>query len=189
VAAVIKGRDEFDDIDLVFPHRTPFTIRKADHGMVRPFYVRWNDQEIMVTVESIEEHFKTRHPVLMNFQRYIPGRPNLLKLPLVPVQEDKSLHFQAGAQFHFLTNEITVWCFNESYPGVIEVDCSDLSPQLSIKIGDIEKTLPSGMFLHKKCQARRFQSIVKLTETNSYIQRKNQVIEQADLIREEKKKI
>ena len=35
----------------------------------------------------------------------------------------------------------------------------------------------------------RFQSIVKLTETNSYIQRKNQVIEQAELIREEKKKM
>ena len=45
------------------------------------------------------------------------------------------------------------------------------------------------MFLHKKCQASRFQSIVKLTETNSYIQRKNQVIEQADLIREERKKL
>jgi hypothetical protein len=72
---------------------------------------------------------------------------------------------------------------------VIEVDCSSLSPQLPIKIGDVEKTLPSGMFLHRKCMSQRFQSIVKLTETNSYIQRKNQVIEQADLIREERKKL
>jgi len=45
------------------------------------------------------------------------------------------------------------------------------------------------MFLHKKTMQQRFQSIVKLTETNSYIQRKNQVIEQADLIREERKKL
>lgn len=152
VAAVIKGREEFEDLDLVFPHRTPFTIRKTDHGMIRPFYVRWNDEEIMVTIESIEDHFKTKKPLLMNFQRYIPGRPNLLKIPLVPVQEDKSFHFQAGAQFHFITSELLVWCYNESYPGVIEVDCKDLSPQLPIKIGDIEKTLPSGMFLHKKAQ-------------------------------------
>ena len=107
----------------------------------------------------------------------------------MPVQEDKSYHFQAGAQFHFLVKELTVWCYNESYPGVIEVDCKDLSPQLSIKIGDIEKMLPPGMFLHKQCQKMRFQSIVKLTETNSYIQRKNQVIEQAELIREERRKI
>ena len=26
VAACIDARDEFDDVDLVFPHRTPFTI-------------------------------------------------------------------------------------------------------------------------------------------------------------------
>jgi hypothetical protein len=31
--------------------------------------------------------------------------------------------------------------------------------------------------------------VVKLTETNIYIQRKNQVIEQADLIRDERKKL
>lgn len=73
--------------------------------------------------------------------------------------------------------EIMVWCYNESYPGIIEIDCKDLSPQLSIKVGDIEKLLPNGMFLHKEMQRRRFQSVVKLTETNSYIQRKNQVIE------------
>lgn len=60
---------------------------------------------------------------------------------------------------------------------------------MPIKIGDIEKMLPDGMFLHKHYQRQRFNSIVKLTETNVYIQRKNQVIEQAELIREEKKKI
>ena len=48
VAGCINGRDEFADVDLVFPHRVPFTIRKSDHGMVRPFWVRHNDEEIMV---------------------------------------------------------------------------------------------------------------------------------------------
>jgi len=43
VAGCINARDEFPDLDLVFPHRTPFTIRKTDHGLVRPFYVRHND--------------------------------------------------------------------------------------------------------------------------------------------------
>jgi hypothetical protein len=57
VAAVIRGREEFNDLDLVFPHRTPFTIKKTDHGMVRPFYVRHNDEEIMVTCTEIKEHF------------------------------------------------------------------------------------------------------------------------------------
>jgi len=43
--------------------------------------------------------------------------------------------------------------------------------------------------LHKDWERKRFHSVVKLTETNSYIQRKNQVIEQAELIREEKRKM
>ena len=60
---------------------------------------------------------------------------------------------------------------------------------MPIKIGDIEKMLPHGMYLHKSFQKQRFHSVVKLSETNNYIQRKNQVIEQADLIREERKKL
>ena len=91
--------------------------------------------------------------------------------------------------FHFMIKELQVWCYNESYPGVIEVNCKDLSPLLAIKIGDIEKQLPHGMFLHKSSQIKRLHSIVKLTESNSYIQRKNQVYEQVELIREEKRKI
>lgn len=59
VAAVIKARDEFEDLDLVFPHRTPFTIKKTDHGMIRPFFVRHKDEEIMVTVTEIKNHFRT----------------------------------------------------------------------------------------------------------------------------------
>mmetsp|Transcript_1940 Transcript_1940/g.3355 ORF Transcript_1940/g.3355 Transcript_1940/m.3355 type:complete len:119 (+) Transcript_1940:319-675(+) len=65
VAAVIEGRDEFEDVDLVFPHRTPYTLMKTDHGLVRPFTVRHNDQEIMVTLKKIERHAKSRKPVLL----------------------------------------------------------------------------------------------------------------------------
>jgi Tfp pilus assembly protein PilN len=60
---------------------------------------------------------------------------------------------------------------------------------MPIKIGDIELRLPHGMFLHRDFERKRFHSIVKLTETNSYIQRKNQVIEQEELLREEQRKI
>jgi hypothetical protein len=58
---------------------------------------------------------------------------------------------------------------------------------MSFKVGDLEKQLPHGMFLHKDHAKTRFHSVVKLTETNMYIQRKNQVIEQADQIRDAKK--
>ena len=67
VAACVGERDEFEDLDLVMPWRTPFTIRKTLHGLVRPFVIRHNDEEIMVTCHKIMDHFKTKRPVLIDF--------------------------------------------------------------------------------------------------------------------------
>lgn len=88
-----------------------------------------------------------------------------------------------------MIEEITCWTYNVNYPGVLEVDCSGLSPNFSIKIGDIEKTLPHGVFLHKDWAARKFHTVCKLTETPIYVQRKNAVYEQIDQIKEEKQKL
>jgi hypothetical protein len=63
----------------------------------------------------------------------------MLTLPLIPIQEDMSLHFQAGCRFDILEKEVKVWCYTDYYPGNIEVDCQRLSPNMPIKIGDIEK--------------------------------------------------
>jgi hypothetical protein len=65
----------------------------------------------------------------------------------------------------------------DTYPARIEVDCRELSPNMPIKIGDIEKMLPYGMYLHKKYNSAKFHSVVRLQETNSYVTRKNLVIE------------
>jgi len=82
---VIKGREEFKELDLVFPWNAPYLIKRTPHHQVRPFYVRHKDEEIRVTLEGIDHHFKREYPYFMNLQRYIVGRPNLLKLPLYPV--------------------------------------------------------------------------------------------------------
>ena len=70
-------------------------------------------------------------------------------MPILPVAEDKSAHFQAGANFHYLIKELWVWSFNDVYPARLEVDCATLSPNWSIKVGDVERMLPYGMYLHK----------------------------------------
>ena len=82
---MIKAREEYKGLDLVFPWNAPFLIKRSPHFQVRPFYVRHNDEEIRVTVESIDHHFKRDYPYFMNLQRYIVGRPNLLRLPIYPV--------------------------------------------------------------------------------------------------------
>lgn len=98
-------------MDLVLPWSAPSLIKRSEHHTVRPFYIRHNDEEIRVTLNRIDTHFKREYPFYMSFQRYIVGRPNLLVMPIYPVQEDKSLHWQAGANFQFLVKEVKVWCF------------------------------------------------------------------------------
>lgn len=149
---VIHGRDEFSDVDLVWPWRTPYRCTRSEHSYVRPWYMIHpeTEEEIRVTCQNIDYGIKNKKPYFIEFQRYIVGRPNLLNLNLVPVQEDKSLHFVAQAEFKFHLKNLWVWCFSDVYPGRIDVDCSHLSPNMPIKIGDIEKMLPYGMYLHKQ---------------------------------------
>jgi hypothetical protein len=83
-----------------------------------------------------------------------------------------------------LIKDLWVWSYLDVYPARIEVDCRELSPNMPIKIGDLEKMLPYGMYLHKKYNSAKFHSVVRLTETNSYVTRKNLVIEQAEKIKD-----
>lgn len=93
--ACIGARDEFPDVDLVMQWKTPFRVTKSEHSYVRPWYITHpvTEEEIRVTCTKIDYHDKTRLPYFMEFQRYIVGRPNLIRLPVIPVQEDKSMHF------------------------------------------------------------------------------------------------
>jgi hypothetical protein len=47
-----------------------------------------------------------------------------------------------------MVKDVWVWSFMDNYPARIEVDCSHLSPNMALKIGDVEKLLPYGMYLH-----------------------------------------
>ena len=131
-----------------------------------------------MTLAGIEKHFKSEHPYNLKLQRYIIGRPNLLRIPIIPVREDRSLHFQAGTQFHHVTDHVMVWCYTDKYPARIDVDCQYLSPNNPIKIGDVEKMLPYGTYLHKKYDQQRFHAVAKLELTNTYVQKKNLILEQ-----------
>ena len=176
---LIHGRDEFSDIDLVWSWKTPHRVTRSMHSFVRPWYVIHpeTEEEVRVTCKHIDYGVQNKLPYFIEFQRYIVGRPNLLEIPIVPVQEDKSLHFDAGATFNYHVKSLWVWCFNDNYPGRIDVDCTFLSPNMSIKVGDVEKMLPYGMYLHKKYNNQKFHSVVTLTPTNKYVNRRNLIVE------------
>ena len=43
------------------------------------------EEEMRVTCNKVDYHTKTNLPYFMEFQRYIVGRPNLLRMPVIPV--------------------------------------------------------------------------------------------------------
>ena len=83
----------------------------------------------------------------------------------------------AGGDFRHHITHVWVWCFNDVYPGRIDIDCSHLSVNMPIKIGDVEKMLPYGMYLHKQHKNQKFHSVVSLVPTNKYIGRRNLIVE------------
>ena len=64
-----------------------------------------------------------------------------------------------------------------------------LTPNMPIKIGDVEKMLPYGMYLHKQYNSQKFHAIVTLGITNKYIGRRNLIVEQADQIKQQRRKM
>lgn len=49
---VIKGREEHDDVDLIFPWNAPYKVTRVDHGQVRPWHAIHpeTEEEIRCTV-------------------------------------------------------------------------------------------------------------------------------------------
>jgi hypothetical protein len=102
----------------------------------------------------------------VHFQRYIPGRPNLLTLPIELVAEDKN-HYIREFDSDVVQNieTLDVWCFNETFVPVIEIDARLVTPKKCIKIADLEDLLPEGMYLHRKYDSMRHHSIITINET------------------------
>ena len=51
IPGVIHGREEFNDEDLVWPWNTPYRVKKSEHALVRPWYLKHpeTEEEIRVT--------------------------------------------------------------------------------------------------------------------------------------------
>lgn len=100
------------------------------------------------------------------FQRYIPGRPNLLTLPIEVVAQDKNHYLREfDAEHCQYFDKIDVWCFNETYLPILEIDARVITPTRCFRIADLEDFLPDGMFLHRKYDTCRHLSIFSIAET------------------------
>ena len=66
---VIAGRDEFSDLDMIWPWRTPYRVTRSEHSFVRPWYVIHpeTEEEIRVTCRNIDYDITSRKPYYIEF--------------------------------------------------------------------------------------------------------------------------
>ena len=69
IPGVIGAREEYDDIDMVWPVRAATRIFRADHPFVQPWYVRHpvTEEEIRVTCRELKRHNATDKPYFLDF--------------------------------------------------------------------------------------------------------------------------
>lgn len=98
----IKARDEFlEDIDLVVKERVGFNIGRGEHGMMKRYLVKWEGQEIECIPEDVVFHDWQTWPMKIIMNRFITGRPNPIRLPIIPLNYEQSVRYKAGCTFHF----------------------------------------------------------------------------------------
>lgn len=76
-------------------------------------------------------------PYRIEFQRYIPGRPNLLTLQISLVNLNQTADYKLGAELETYLEEVKVWCYNDIYPTRLETDMYKVSCERAYKIGDL----------------------------------------------------
>lgn len=167
---VVLKRDEWArDQHYVGPWKLATHIARTDIGYCRQFELNIeNEEPIRVVLSQIVIHPIQRYPLRILFNRFIPGRPNPIKIPVIPVNENQCNDRNLGANIEQMIKELDLWTYSEIYPPQIHLDCSHLTVKESIKLGDVEKLLPEGVYFHKKYNHRLHQSVIKLEETKLY---------------------
>jgi len=71
----------------------------------------------------------------VEFNRFIPDRPNLISFKLEVVGIDRNEFIQSwDCEWAQYITEIDIWCYNEDYPKMIEVDMRWVNPKVSYKL-------------------------------------------------------
>jgi hypothetical protein len=65
--------------------------------------------------------------------------------------------------------DVDVWCINDEYPPLIEIDQRLIAPNKPFKFEDLYLMLPEGMWLHRKYDAMFSNAIASMTDNFNHI--------------------
>eukprot|EP01016_Furgasonia_blochmanni_P016691 TRINITY_DN1973_c0_g1_i3.p1 TRINITY_DN1973_c0_g1~~TRINITY_DN1973_c0_g1_i3.p1 ORF type:complete len:342 (+),score=129.67 TRINITY_DN1973_c0_g1_i3:84-1028(+) len=135
------------EIDVVLKQSQFYAIRRNKDWAVRPFYVQVGDDLIRTVIHKTNPHPYEGWILNVMFKRFIPGRPNLLTVPIVSAPQDTTQPLYDGGEVSVEIQEVDIITYNENYPSRLRIDLSNLTPQHPYRLGDLAATLPDGVML------------------------------------------
>lgn len=125
-----------------------------------------DEEEIKVVPYDLIHHTFRHHWHLgIAWTRFIPGRPNPMKMKVVADEWEKSEAKFRGARIHASLDYVDVNVYSETYPRVLRGDILDMVPGGYYRIGDLRRDLPDGVELAEKYDRSDSLPIFKFEKT------------------------
>lgn len=106
----------------------------------------------------------------VRFNRFIPGKPNLITLPLKFTNLNQNYWIgEGGCEWYHTMRSIDVWVFNDDFPPALEIDTHMAQPDIPFRIAELEQIMPDGIILHKKYLKNKTQTILGISSNYNYI--------------------
>lgn len=171
VAGVVRARDGFPELNISHPKRDIHTIYRdmvSINSTTQPFFLSIDDDSdyFKVTIEDIHLHeFHRNWPMMVVWNRFIPGKPNRMKMRVVVDNWEASEPNHRGGRLALIEDFVDVDVYTENYPKVLKANMNEIVPGKSYTIRDLEKDLPDGIELAPHYKTRQSQALYLVQKT------------------------
>lgn len=98
-------------------------------------------------------------PIKIFLNRFIVGRPNLIKMPIYITNHKIGAIDIIKAQFYY---SVWLWAYTDKYPASIEIDALQIRPKLVYLMSELERDLPEGLYFHENHRRELEEPVVEL---------------------------
>jgi hypothetical protein len=176
VAGCVRGRDGFPELNFHHPKREIHDIFRdveQTNGTTQPFMLSVDDDSeyFKVTIEDIHFHeFHAAWPMLVMWNRFIPGKPNRMRMRVVIDNFEQCEAKLRGGRIVLVEDFVDVLVYTETWPKVIKANFDEVYPGKSYTVRDLEKDLPDGIEMAPEYKTRRHEALYQIQKnTKSHI--------------------
>lgn len=176
VAGVVRARDGLPELNITHPKRDIHSIYRdlmSINSTTQPYFLSLDDDSdyFKVTIEDIHLHeFHHTWPMMVMWNRFIPGKPNRMKMRVVVDDWEKTEPKFRGGRLALIEDYVDVDVYIENYPKVLKANMDEIVPGKSYTIRDLQKDLPDGIELAPKYKTQQTQALYMVQKTmKSYI--------------------